>query len=105
MSAVRKCPEAREIPQAREMSGKSAVKLPGSVRRLLTAGTVGLAFIAGACVAQDPFPNIRSAQDALASATMYLEHAPPEFGGHKARAMQYIRAAQDELMAALAYRE
>lgn len=79
--------------------------LPTSARLALGAAAAVLTFAAGACVAQDPFPNIHGAQDALASAAAYLEHAPPEFGGHKARAMQHIRAAQEELLAALNYRE
>jgi hypothetical protein len=73
-------------------------------KRLLPFAVVGIvAFGTGACVAQYQHPNIQNALDALSSAAQSLEHAPPEFGGHKARAMGHIRAAEDELIAALQY--
>lgn len=49
------------------------------------------------------FPNIRGAQEHLREAMSLLERAPNRFGGHKARAMQLMQGAHEELDEAMAY--
>ena len=50
-------------------------------------------------------PRIAKAIAELQEAIKYLEAAPHDFGGHKAKAIADSRAAIDQLRLALAYRE
>lgn len=49
-------------------------------------------------------PRIATAIREIESAIAYMEHAPHDFGGHKAAAIAAARAAVTELRAALAFR-
>ena len=66
-----------------------------TIKSLLVVAGLVASFAAGAYA--QGFPNIRSAQGNLREAMARLERAPNVFGGHKAEAMQLIRAAYDEL--------
>ena len=50
-------------------------------------------------------PRIANAIRRLEEAIKYMEAAPHDFGGHKAKAIADSRAAIDQLRLALAYRE
>ena len=50
-------------------------------------------------------PRIAKVIRELQEAIKYLEAAPHDFGGHKAKAIVDSRAAIDQLRLALAYRE
>ena len=49
-------------------------------------------------------PRIRAAVNELREAIAYMEKAPHNFGGHKAKAIADARAAINQLTAAMAYR-
>jgi len=49
-------------------------------------------------------PRIEHAIDQMRDAMEYMEHAPDNFGGHKAQAMADTKAAIKSLQAALGYR-
>ena len=49
-------------------------------------------------------PRIAKAINALEDAINYMEHAPHDFGGHKAAAIASARNAVRDLRAALAFR-
>ena len=49
-------------------------------------------------------PQIRTAVRELEAAIAYMEKAPHNFGGHKAKAIADSRAAIGQLRAAMAYR-
>lgn len=67
------------------------------MRRRAAWLAAGLACFGAGAYAQQRFPNIDSAQASLAAALQSLDRAPERFGGHKARAMELIRQAQQEL--------
>ena len=48
-------------------------------------------------------PQIRGAMHALKNAERHLEHAAHDFGGHRARALELIKQAEQELYAGLEY--
>lgn len=48
-------------------------------------------------------PHIRGAQRALNRAAQQLEQAAHDYGGHRAKALQLVRSAQQELVEALAW--
>ncbi len=48
-------------------------------------------------------PQIHAAMRALKRAEEHLERAAHEYGGHRARALELVRAAEAELQQALAY--
>ena len=50
-------------------------------------------------------PRIAKAIHALDEAIEYMEHAPHDFGGHKAQAIEDSRKAKEQLIKALEYRE
>jgi hypothetical protein len=49
-------------------------------------------------------PRIARAIHSLEDAIAYMEHAPHDFGGHRAEAISASRAAIEQLKLALAYR-
>lgn len=62
-----------------------------------TAALTGIATLAGCAVAQEPWPNLNDAAAQLRGALVSLNHAPNQFGGHKAEAGRVIRAALHEI--------
>ncbi len=76
------------------------------VRRLCGVGALALAFTLGLATSaytQEHHPEIRAAQRLLEQAMDHLQHADRDFGGHRVKAMDHIRAAQHELHEALEY--
>lgn len=72
-------------------------------RKFLVLGMV-VAFVLGICaLAFEPHPQIRAAQTALDNAMNHLQRADTDFGGHRLKAMDHIRAAQVELKEALRF--
>ena len=69
---------------------------------LVVLGMV-LAFAWTASTAE-PHPRIRAAHNALREAEEQLSRAQGEFGGHRARALEHIRKAQEEIVRALEFR-
>jgi len=50
------------------------------------------------------YPRLDAAITAIGDALDFLQKAPDDFGGHKAAAIQALRAADRQLRAAIAYR-
>lgn len=48
-------------------------------------------------------PQIRAAMHALMNAERHLEQAAHDFGGHRAKALELVKQAQEELKAAAEY--
>lgn len=71
------------------------------VKYLFFAIAIGVSFAVGA-YAQN-FPNLRGAQASLQDAVEHLERAPNRFGGHKAQAIWFIIAANDEINQAMEF--
>ncbi len=75
-------------------------------RLFIVVGVLLLGFVMGVATTytMERHPEIRAAQRDLASAMAHLNRGAHDFGGHRVRAMDHIRQAQDELRAALGYR-
>jgi len=72
--------------------------------RFLGIAALGLAFTLGLATSaytQEHHPAIHEAQHFLSQALDSLEQAKHDFGGHRVKAMEHIRAAQSELHEAL----
>ena len=73
---------------------------------VLLAGAMPSASFAQATTKEEfnEHPRIRAAVRELEEAIAYMEKAPHNFGGHKAKAIADSRAAVAQLRAAMAYR-
>jgi len=58
-----------------------------------------------AALTAERHPEIRAAMKALQNAERDLSRAAHDYGGHRVKAMELIRAAQNELREGLAYDE
>ncbi len=68
--------------------------------------TLAMGMILGAAtvvLTAERHPHIRAAMRALGHAQRQLERAAHEYGGHRAKALDLIRAAEKELQEALAF--
>lgn len=75
-------------------------------RKLVTwAGVLLLGFVVGAATTYtaERHEEIRAAQRDLAHAVERLNHGAHDFGSHRARAIEYIHRAQDELRDAIGF--
>jgi hypothetical protein len=75
-------------------------------KRFLGIAALGLAFTLGLATSaytqeHEHHPAIHEAQHFLSQALDSLEQAKRDFGGHRVKAMEHIRAAQSELHEAL----
>ncbi len=73
------------------------------VASLLIGLVVGAAPVAVAQQKTERHPHLHAAMRALRHAATQLEKAPPEFGGHRAKAIELIKQAEQQLQEALAY--
>lgn len=89
----------------KERGGVSNVQFPELNRRprVLTAGALAVAFSLGMLTSTlwARHPKIVAAQGHLVKASQELEHAMGEFGGHRLKAIEHIRAAMRECDEAL----
>ena len=69
----------------------------------ILVGTVllGITFGIASAAPRERHPEIRAAQRDLASAKSHLQAAARDFGGHRAKAVELIEQAQDELKKAV----
>ena len=71
---------------------------------LVAALVAGFVLGAGTAVlSAERHPQIHAAMRALRNAENHLQRAAHVFGGHRAKALELVRAAQNELQQALAY--
>ena len=74
--------------------------------RITLAAALVAAFVLGAgtvVFTAERHPHIRNAMRALGNAERQLERAAHIYGGHRARALELVRAARVELDQGLAY--
>lgn len=67
---------------------------------LVTAFTLGAGTVAFTAARH---PQIHAAMKALENAARHLERATHHYGGHRAKALELVRQAEQELQQALAY--
>jgi hypothetical protein len=67
-----------------------------------TAGLIGMAFLSGQAYA-DRQSKMHDALDHLRSAQSLLENASRDKGGHRVRALKFVRNAIDEVKAGIDY--
>ena len=75
-------------------------------RALLVLAGLALGFTLGmgtAVLSAERHPQIHAAMRALRNAANHLQRAAHVFGGHRAKALELVRSAQNELQQALAY--
>jgi len=75
-------------------------------KAIVTVVLIGLGTMLGAGSAawtQERHPEIRAAMHALANAERHLAEGAHDFGGHRVKAMQFVKQAEAELQEALAY--
>jgi hypothetical protein len=78
--------------------------------RVTVAVALCFAFVAGYAFAETPreeaaeHPRIANAIHEMEDAIAYMEAAPHDFGGHKAKAIEATRHAVEQLKLALAFR-
>lgn len=59
--------------------------------------------VGGTAWTQERHPEIRAAMHALANAERHLAEGAHDFGGHRVKALQFVKQAEAELREALAY--
>lgn len=72
-------------------------------RKIVLLPAILAALVLGMCTSAltaERHPQIRAAEGLLVKAQEHLMRAGGDFGGHKARAMEHIKAAVAELQAA-----
>ncbi len=84
------------------MNRRDAAKVLGAVPRVGLAG--GRLPQRARQEEAEEHPRIAAAIRALNDAIDYMQHAPHDFGGHKAEAIRASRAAIEQLRLAMAYR-
>jgi hypothetical protein len=75
-------------------------------RIILCVGAIATAFALGvgtAAFTAERHPEIRAGMRALRNAEGHLGRAAIDYGGHRVKALELIRSAQNELQAALAW--
>jgi hypothetical protein len=81
-----------------------------TLTRAGVAVSLCLAFVAGYAIAETPreeaveHPRIAAAIHEMEDAIAYMDAAPHDFGGHKAKAIEATRHAVEQLKLALVYR-
>jgi len=73
---------------------------------LLATAAMALVFCLGFATRAytfEPHPDMRAAMGALKNAMHHLETSKHDFGGHRVRAMEHVRAAIAEVQASFAF--
>jgi hypothetical protein len=86
------------------MDRRYAARLLSSLPLIAALGPSRLLAQGGAKGEAAQHPRIAAAIAAIQDAVDYMQHAPHDFGGHKAAAIEACRAAIQQLRQALAYR-
>jgi len=75
-------------------------------RWVLMAAILVVGFVLGlstSALTEEKHPQIHAAMRALRQAANHLERAAHEFGGHRAKALELVKQAEQELKEALVY--